>query len=389
MKILGKKTTVAAIIVGFLCMEVFAVMQIPGLADSIMKKVEINDELNRNEEKTIKVNEAINKTPSYKENVVVEIPLLVLNEPNFETLQDEIKPEELTYEAHEGLHEHPKWIYVDGEENIYISDTCPNKVVVYDKKGNFLKAIKIKKGDQEEELGGTEEFAVDSEGIYFMHGPRIIKKFDFNGKFIRKIVPEGVKGEYDLDVIVNQLEVTPSQNLTLYYSRNEVPEITQVYDSEGRLLKKEAPIYFESEDGKAIKILSSATYSEQIQIFDVKSDEMLDGLNVDYEMDSAREYLGLDKQGRIYVSEYTGFDFDRRIYRIDPVKKTREILLDIHENCSDVRYQIINIVSSAGDNYISKKLENTNGFIEGIAWQTSKLEEVQAHVRKRVCNNSH
>lgn len=30
MKMLGKKTTVAAIIVGFLCMAVFAVIQIPG-----------------------------------------------------------------------------------------------------------------------------------------------------------------------------------------------------------------------------------------------------------------------------------------------------------------------------------------------------------------------
>jgi hypothetical protein len=352
MKMLGKKTTFAAVIVGFLCMAIFAVIQAPGLADSIMEKVEINDELNRSEEKTIKVNEAVNKTPSYKESVVVEIPLLVLHEPNYETLQDEIRPEELTYEEHEGLHDHPMCLDLDSKGNIYISDESPNKVVVYDKNGKFLKAIKIKKGDKEEELGGADEFAVDSEGIYFMHGPRIIKKFDFNGKFIRKIVPDGLKGEDDLDTLIGNLRVTPADHLTFTFNNNYAPLITQVYDSEGRLLKKEAPTYFESTDGKAVKILPSATYSAQIQIFDAKSGEMLDGLNVDYEMDSARDYLGLDKKGRIYVMKFTGYDSDGTLYRIDLENKSREILLNIPGTDHSIQSKFK--VSPDGDLYVLK-----------------------------------
>lgn len=99
----------------------------------------------------------------------------------------------------EGQFNHPSYLALDEEGNIYITDTANNRVEVFDSSGNFLKAFG-KKGSKESEFKEPAGIIVTKEGKILVadRGNNRIQVFNQEGEFLAKFGEKG-KGEREFN----------------------------------------------------------------------------------------------------------------------------------------------------------------------------------------------
>jgi len=322
------------------------------------------------------INQREDETTLYKIENIVQIQLLDVNGLN-ESEIEKTKPEQLTYkETHQGLEYYPYIFDVDKKENIYLADQVMHKIVVFDKQGEYVKTINLKRGLDKNELPGIADIAVGTDGIYITDSKHI-KKYSFDGEFKFEIDYYGSDEEFS---IVDQLSITPAGNLSFQGNG-----IRQIYDNVGDFISGSTGYtpYLQTTDNNFVRILPIQKGLDQIQLLDVpkgitlnsvnssyldkdlsqenvdkiKNKNLINAANMSYSKNSNIDYINIDNSNNIYLYESTENSFEINLINISNKNKTKSIILSLpYSEYENVKLDRLRVTPN-GEIYFIQKSE--------------------------------